>query len=95
MTNHPQTHSTLPTPEWPNEPEDLLKFIPDDLAGSPFEMLMCLLIRARGVIALLCSEFMGDGDFRPDDQEIVGALWTAQNQLQLARELPERLEAGG
>lgn len=51
----------------------------------------CTLIRARGVIPLLCSEFMGDGEYRPDDQEIAGALWTAQSQLQLAKELLELL----
>jgi hypothetical protein len=35
---------------------------------------------------------MGDGEYRPNDQEIVGALWTAQSQLELARELLERLD---
>jgi hypothetical protein len=69
-----------------------LTFVPEDLSGSPADMLTNVLIRAHGVVALLCAEFMGDGEYRPTDQEIVGALWTAQSQLELARELLERLD---
>lgn len=87
-----ETKSLLPTPRWPNEPEGLLTFVPEDLNGSPAEMLANVLIRTHGVVALLCAEFMSDGQYRPNDQEIVGALWTAQSQLELARELLERLD---
>jgi hypothetical protein len=87
-----ETQSVLPSPRWPNEPEGLLTFVPDDLQGSPADMLLNVLIRTHGVVALLCAEFMGDGEYRPTDQEIVGALWTAQSQLELARELLERLD---
>jgi hypothetical protein len=87
-----ESKSVLPGPTWPNEPEGLLAFVPEDINGTPLEMLINVLIRTHGVVALLCSEFMGDGDFRPTDQEIGGALWTAQSQLELARELLERLD---
>jgi hypothetical protein len=87
-----ESNTILPGPKWPNEPEELLQFVPEDINGTPLEMLINVLIRTHGVVALLCSEFMGDGDFRPTDQEIGGALWTAQSQLELARELLERLD---
>jgi hypothetical protein len=87
-----ESNSVLPGPTWPNEPEELLQFVPEDISGTPLEMLLNVLIRTHGVVALLCSEFMGNGDFRPTDQEIGGALWTAQSQLELARELLERLD---
>ncbi len=77
--------------QWPQEPEGLLKFVPDDLAGSPYDMLFTVLTRARGVVAVLCAEFMGDDDYRPKAPDIVGALWTAQSQLKLALDLMERL----
>ena len=93
VTNHSTEPKSLPpTPQWPNEPEDLLRFIPDDLEGSPFEMLLCTILRAHGIVSLLSADFMGEGDFRPDDQVIVSALWTAQSHLHLARELLEHLD---
>jgi hypothetical protein len=87
-----ETQSVLSGPRWPNEPEGLLTFVPEDLSGSPADMLTNILLRTHGVVAVLCAEFMGTGDYRPSDQEIVGALWTAQSQLELARELLERLD---
>jgi hypothetical protein len=87
-----ESNTVLRGPKWPNEPEELLQFVPEDLHGSPADMLLNVLIRSHGVVALLCAEFMGDGEYRPTDQEIVGALWTAQSQLELARELLERLD---
>lgn len=81
-----------PTSKWPQEPEGMLEFVPDDLAGSPYDMLFTVLTRAQGVVAVLCAEFMGDDDYRPKAPDIVGALWTAQSQLKLALDLMERLE---
>lgn len=81
-----------PKPKWPHEPEGMLEFVPDDLAGTPYDMLFTVVTRARGVVAVLCSEFMGDEDYRPKAPDIVGALWTAQSQLNLALELMERLD---
>lgn len=79
-------------PKWPQMPEGLLEFIPDDLAGTPYDMLLNVLTQAHGVVTLLCSEFMGDGQHRPKDIDIVGAIWTAQSQLQLALDLMDRLD---
>ena len=78
--------------KWPHEPEGMIEFMPDDLEGSPYDMLFTVLTRARGVVAVLCAEFMGDDDYRPKAPDIVGALWTAQSQLTLALDLMERLE---
>jgi hypothetical protein len=78
--------------KWPHEPEGMIEFMPDDLNGSPYDMLFNVLTRAQGVIAVLCSEFMGDDDYRPKAHDIVGALWTAQSQLKLALDLMERLD---
>jgi hypothetical protein len=79
-------------PKWPSMPEGLLEFVPDDLNGSPYHMLLNLLTQAHGVVTLLCAEFMGEGQYRPKDIDIVGAIWTAQSQLHLALELMERLD---
>ena len=78
--------------KWPHEPEGMIEFMPDDLEGSPYDMLFTVLTRARGVVAVLCAEFMGDDDYRPKAPDIVGALWTAQSQLKLTLDLMERLE---
>lgn len=86
------TEETTNSATWPNEPEGMLEFVPDDVDGSPYEMLFTVLTRARGVVAVLCSEFMGDDDYRPKAPDIVGALWTAQSQLKLALDLMERLD---
>ena len=69
-----ETQSVPHGPTWPNEPEGLLTFVPDDLNGTPADMLTNILIRTHGVVAVLCAEFMSDGEYRPSDQEIVGAL---------------------
>ena len=81
----------LPKAQWPQEPEGLLAFAPDDLEGTSYELLFNVLTQARGVVAVLCAEFMGDDDYRPKAPDIVGALWTAQSQLKLAIDLVERL----
>lgn len=84
---------TNPTePKWPSMPEGLLEFVPDDLEGSPYHMLLNVLTQAHGVATLLSSEFMGDGQQRPKDLDIVDALWTVQSQLKLALSLMERLD---
>ncbi len=70
--------------KWPQEPEELLEFVPNDLEGSPYDVLFNVLTRAQGVVAVLCAEFMGDDDYRPKAPDIVGALWTVQSQLKLA-----------
>ncbi len=59
--------------KWPHEPEGMIEFMPDDLSGSPYDMLFNVLTRAQGVVAVLCSEFMGDDDYRPKAPDIVGA----------------------
>lgn len=78
--------------KWPHEPEGMIEFMPDDLSGSPYDMLFTVLTRAQGVVAVLCAEFMGDDEYRPKAPDIVGALWTAQSQLKLALDLMERLD---
>jgi hypothetical protein len=83
---------TPPSRRWPNEPEGMLELLPDNLEGSPFDMLLCTLMRTHGIIAVLSSEFMSDGNTRPTDTHIMSALWAAQGHLRLARELLECLE---
>ncbi len=77
---------------WPNEPEGLLEFLPPDLDGSPFEMLTCTLVRAQGIIAVLSAELMGNGDYRPSDASMTGAIWAVRGHLSLARELLEHFD---
>lgn len=76
----------------PQEPEGLSEFVPDDLLGTPYDMLFDVLTRAPGVVAVLCAEFMGDDDYRPKVADIVGALWAALSQFKLAIDLMERFE---
>lgn len=84
--------ANLSQDKWPHEPEGMIEFMPDDLSGSPYDMLFTVLTRAQGVVAVLCAEFMGDDEYRPKAPDIVGALWTAQSQLKLALDLMERLD---
>ena len=84
--------TTTPAPRWPFTPEEMLPFLPKDMDGSPHDLLSCALTRTGGLLTLLLSEFMGAGDYRPDDQEITEVLWIAQGHLQLAQRLLERAE---
>lgn len=83
---------TTPSLKWPCEPERMLGLIPEDLEGSPADMLTCTLMRAHGIVALLSAEFMGNGSCRPSDSCIMSALWTVQSHLQLAQDLLERMD---
>jgi hypothetical protein len=90
--NTTEEPANLSQDKWPPEPEGMIEFMPDDLSGTPYDMLFTVLTRAQGVVAILCAEFMGDDDYRPKAPDIVGALWTAQSQLKLALDLMERLD---
>ena len=95
MANADNTTEDTPSlsrDKWPQEPEGMLELIPDDLAGSPYDMLFTVLTRAQGIVAVLCAEFMGDDDYRPTAPDMVGALWTAHSHLKLALDLMDRLE---
>ena len=90
--NTTEGNSPNPVPKWPNEPEGLLDLIPEDLDGSPSDMLTCTLMRAHGIVSILLAEFMGSGSWRPDDVSIMSALWATQGHLRLAQLLLEKLE---
>lgn len=90
--NTTEEPANLSQDKWPHEPEGMIEFMPDDLSGSPYDMLFTVLTRAQGIVAVLCAEFIGDDDYRPKAPDIVGALSTAQNHLKLALDLMERLD---
>lgn len=87
-----KSNPASPRPKWPNEPEGMLNLLPEDMEGSPVDMLTCALMRAHGIVSVLLAEFMGTGGCRPDDSSIMAALWATQGNLHLAQGLLERLE---
>ena len=94
MTKRADTEKT-PNPAlsaWPLSPEDMLAWAPEDLTGSPYDMLTCALDRAQAIVGVLETGFLSQGQYRPSDEETADVLGAAKGHLRLVGELLEKLE---
>jgi len=83
--------ASRPSKLWPDTPESVFNDLPGLYHGSPYDVILCVLLRAHAVTLLLNSEFSDPERDRLKDHIVVGALWDIQGQLEIAQSLLGRL----
>ena len=86
-----QPHTPTEPPTWPFSPEEMLGLMPQDLNGSPAELLSTVLIRAEGIIAVLGHGFGKGTAYQVEDQHVSDTLEAALGFIKLAQALSSRM----
>lgn len=73
-------------------PEDILRVSAGAPNGLPIDEINCALVRAEAVISMVMASLSNDGA-RMADYVLTDALWSAQGQLALIRQMAEHAHA--
>jgi len=81
-----------PSKLWPDTPESVISDQYGNYHGTPYDVVLCALLRAHAVTLLLNSEFSDPDRDRLGDALIVTALWDIQGNLEIAQHLLSSVE---